>query len=93
MTHLLLALPAATGPESPSFINGTKIQGILVFVVSLLLFVVAIKMIAKSDRGDVKGAMNSGIVVAIAAVIFALGVTAGWYSLGTGALGSILNLG
>ena len=52
MTHLLLALPAATGPESPSFINGTKIQGILVFVVSLLLFVVAIKMIATTNRSS-----------------------------------------
>lgn len=91
--RILTALPIGTSPESPSFINGTAIQGILVFVVSLLLFVVAIKLIAKSDKGDVKGAMNTGIVVAIAAIVFALGVTAAWYSFGTGALGSLLSLG
>lgn len=91
--RLLLAAPTATTPDSPSFINGSAIQGILIFVVSLLLFIVAIKMIGKSDRGDVKGAMNTGIVVAIAAVIFALGVTAAWYSFGTGALGSLLSIG
>ena len=91
---LILAAPAADpGPASPSFINGKSIQGILIFVVSLLLFIVAIKLIAKSDRGDVKGAMNTGIVVAIAAVVFALGVTAAWYSFGTGALSSLLSIG
>lgn len=91
--RILLAVPTADTPESPSFINGTAIQGFLIFVISLLLFIVAIKLIAKSDKGDVKGAMNSGIVVAIAGVIFAFGVTAAWYSVGTGVVGAFLNAG
>jgi len=93
MTTLLAAAVAADAPESPSFINGNAIQGALIFVISLLLFIVAMKLIAKSDKGDVKGAMNSGIVVAIAGVIFAFGVTAAWYSVGTGVVSAFLNAG
>lgn len=94
-TLLTLALPAAgeAAPDGPSFLNTTQIQGLLVFFVSLVLAVVAIKMFAKADSGDVKGAANSTIVVLLGAVVFGLSVTAAWYSFGTGAVSTLLNFG
>lgn len=87
LKHLALALPAADGaPSAPSVLNSTGIQGVIAFAVFLVLSLIALKLMSKSDKGDVKGATNTGIVVIIACVILSLAAASLWMSIGSGIL-------
>ena len=92
MRILLAHYAAAAGTsQAPSFINSPMIQGAIGFVVTLVLSFVAIKVWTRSDKGDVKGATNTGIVVFIGCVIFALAMGGLWMSIGSGVLGTLFN--
>lgn len=88
--HLLLAAPAAE-PAPPGFLNNTGIQGIIAFVVFLVLSLVAVKLFMGSGKGDVRGAANTGVVVFIGCVILALAGSALWVSIGQGALDTLFS--
>lgn len=81
--HLAIAAPAA---DAPSFLNNTGIQGVIAFVVTLVLSLVAVKLFMKSDKGDVKGATNTGVVVIIGCFILALAAGSAWIGIGSGIL-------
>lgn len=91
--HLIAALIAAPAPDSgtsgPSFLNSAGIQALLVFVASVVLMIVGTKLFMKSDKGDVKGAANTGVVVVIASIVFSAGIAGSWYAIGSGALSSL----
>ena len=75
--------------NGPSFLNTGAIQAILMFVVALALIVVGLKLIFKADKGDVRGAANTGGVTLIAGMIIAMGLGAGWLAIANGALDSL----
>lgn len=88
--NLATALPAVDGP---SIINTTGIQGWIGLAIFIILSVVALKLFMKSDKGDVKGATHSGIVIFIGCLILAVAAGGLWASIGSGALGSIFSAG
>lgn len=51
--------------QAPSWLNSQIVIGTLLFVVMLLLAWLGIKMMAKSEKGDVKKAANQSAVAAI----------------------------
>ena len=71
--------------------NSTGIQALMVMVASLLLIYVMIKLVLKSDKGNVREAANTGGVVFIASLIGALGITGGYLALGQGALTTLFS--
>jgi len=75
-----------------NIVNSSGIQAILVLIVSFLLIWVMIKLVSKSDKGNVREAANTGGVVFIACLIGALGITGGYLALGEGALTALFSL-
>lgn len=92
--HLIAALAAADPAPATGgsgFLNSGSIKGFLIFIASVLLIVVGIRLFAKSDRGDVKGSLGTGLVVVVGAAIIALGVTGMFQSVGTGVMQSLFS--
>lgn len=61
-------------PNPPSWLNSAAVVGFLVFVFGLLIIVMAVRMMAKSNKGDVKGAASQSAVAGIATVWVIIGV-------------------
>ncbi|MGL5816632.1 MAG: hypothetical protein ACRCYR_03645 [Phycicoccus sp.] len=63
-------------------INTQLFQAVLVFIISMILFYVTIKILMGASQGNVKQASQSVGVVLLASIPAALGVTALWLTAG-----------
>lgn len=62
-------------PSAPSWINTAAIVGFLVFVASLLLIVLGLRLTAKSGKGNVKDAASQSAVAGIGVFWIVVGIT------------------